>query len=72
MTNTTIVEPKPNLFQRGAAKLKQHERKILIATTVTSTVIAIAQHSGIKQHNAFLKEKGLFDEFYGIESAIEA
>lgn len=42
--------------------------KIAIAITGTAAVTAAAclamNQEAIKQHNEFLKEKGLFDEFY--------
>lgn len=68
--NTTSV--KPNLAQKAVAGWKKHERKILIATTVTSTAAAVVFRSGIAQHNAFLKEQGLYEQFYNIEAATEA
>lgn len=62
----TPVATKPNALQKAVAAVKKHERKILIATTVTSTAAAVLMRSGISQHNAFLKERGLFDEFYNM------
>lgn len=50
--------------------LKKHERKILIATTVVSTTSAVLMKTGLAQHNAFLKEHGLFDEFYGLNQNV--
>lgn len=44
----------------------KHERKILVTTTVVSTTAAVLMRTGIAQHNAFLKEKGLFEEFYNL------
>lgn len=64
MSETTIA--KPNFVQKSVAAVRKHERKILIATTVTSTALAVVMRSGIAQHNAFLKEKGLYEEFYSI------
>jgi hypothetical protein len=60
----TTPNPKPKLHQKLAAGWKKHERKILIATTVTSTAAAVVFRSGIAQHNAFLKEHGLYEQFY--------
>jgi hypothetical protein len=60
----TAPETKPNVRQRLAAGWKKHERKILIATAVTSTTAAVVFRSGIAQHNAFLKEHGLYEQFY--------
>lgn len=72
MSSTTATTDKPKLTERVVAGWKKHERKILIATTVTSTGLAIAMRSGIAQHNAFLKEHGLYEQFYEIESTLEA
>lgn len=44
--------------------VRKHERKILITTTVVSTTAAVLMRSGIAQHNEFLKEHGLFEQFY--------
>ena len=57
---------KTNPFNKAVAGWKKHERKILIATTVTSTGLAVLMRTGIAQHNAFLKEHGLYDQFYAI------
>lgn len=46
--------------------VKRNERKILVTTTVVSTTAAVVMRTGIHQHNEFLKERGLFDEFYAI------
>ena len=64
----TTPENKPKFHQKLAAGYKKHERKILIATTVTSTGLAIAFRSGIAQHNAFLKEHGLYEQFYQLNA----
>lgn len=42
----------------------RNERKILITTAVVATTAAVLMRTGIKQHNDFLKEHGLFDAFY--------
>ena len=48
------------------AAYKKHERKIL-ATALTASVLAnLAMRNGIAQHNAFLKEHGLYETFYDI------
>jgi hypothetical protein len=46
--------------------VKRNERRILITTTVVSTTAAVVMRSGIAQHNEFLRERGLFDEFYNL------
>lgn len=44
----------------------RNERKILITTTVLSTTAAVVMRSGIHQHNEFLRERGLYEEFYAL------
>lgn len=53
-------------------KLKQHERKILITATVVSTGAAIVMRTGIAQHNEFLRQHDLYEQFYDITNSIEA
>lgn len=60
------IAAQPSTQSKIAGVWKKHERKILITTTVISTVIAVGSRTGIAQHNAFLKEKGLFNEFYDL------
>lgn len=45
----------------------RNERRILATTTVVSLTAAVVMRSGIAQHNEFLKEHGLFEEFYKTE-----
>lgn len=71
MTEQTTATAKPTLREKAAVAWKKHERKILIATTVTSTGVAVLMRAGISQHNAFLKEHGLYEQFYNIEAATE-
>lgn len=44
----------------------KHERKILITTNVVALGAALMMRTGIKQHNDFLKEHGLFEAFYAL------
>lgn len=60
------LDTKPNALQKAATFWKKHERKILIVTTVTSVGTAVIMRSGIAQHNAFLKEHGLYEQFYAL------
>jgi hypothetical protein len=62
----TNVTPKPKLHQKLVAGYKKHERKILVSATVISTSAAIVFRTGIHQHNDFLRERGLYDEFYAL------
>jgi hypothetical protein len=49
----------------------KHERKILVTLTVASTGAALVMRTGIKQHNEFLKEHGLFEQFYALAENTE-
>jgi hypothetical protein len=44
----------------------KHQTKILVTATVASTAAAVVMRTGIKQHNDFLKEHGLYEQFYQI------
>lgn len=46
----------------------QHRTKIAVGVAVVSTAAALLMRTGIKQHNAFLKEHGLYDQFYNPEA----
>lgn len=50
--------------------VRKHERKILITATVISTGAAVMMRSGIAQHNAFLKEHGLYEQFYALTEEV--
>jgi hypothetical protein len=44
--------------------------KTKIVTVVAATAVAViaVQRAGLNQHNEFLREKGLFDEYYAPET----
>lgn len=44
----------------------QHKTALSVSTAVAVTAVAVRKLDGtaLAQHNEFLKEKGLFDEFY--------
>lgn len=44
----------------------KHERLILVTTTVVSTTSAVLMRTGIAQHNEFLKQHGLYEQFYAL------
>lgn len=60
------TETKQSVVARTVNFVRRNERRILITTTVVSTTAAVVMRTGIKQHNEFLKEHGLFDQFYEI------
>ena len=41
-----------------------NQTKIVAVTISTLAVVVVAQRAGLKQHDDFLKEKNLYDEFY--------
>jgi hypothetical protein len=41
-----------------------HQTKILATTTVLSVLVAVGMRAGLDQHDEFLKEHDLFDEYY--------
>jgi hypothetical protein len=45
----------------------RNERKILVTTAVVATTAAVLMRTGIKQHNDFLKEHDLYEEFYALD-----
>lgn len=47
----------------------RHKTKIAVAATavVTATVCVAMNRSEIKQHDEFLKNHGLYDEYYAID-----
>ena len=45
----------------------RNQTRILVATTVVSTTFAAIELRANLQHNKFLKEKNLFDEYYTID-----
>ncbi len=44
--------------------VRRNKTRILLATTVILTGVVVVQHKGIKQHNEFLTENGMYDAFY--------
>jgi hypothetical protein len=55
-----------NKFKKAAASTKQFVSDHKTAITVTGTaLVCLAIHRfALKGHNEFLKEKGLYEEFY--------
>ena len=44
--------------------VKEHKSTIVALAIITPTMIAYAQHVGLKQHDEFLKEHDLYETFY--------
>ena len=44
--------------------VRRYKTRALVTSTAISLVVVAIQQRGIKQHDAFLKDKGLYDEFY--------
>ena len=66
MTETTVT--KQSRLAPVKNFLVRNERRILVTATVVSTTAAVVFRTGIHQHNEFLREHGLYDEFYSIEN----
>lgn len=47
--------------------MKRNQTKILAATAIVATTAAVAMRVGLAQHNAFLKEHNLYEEFYALD-----
>ncbi|QJD49768.1 hypothetical protein SEA_CLUBPENGUIN_44 [Streptomyces phage ClubPenguin] len=45
----------------------RNKTKILATTTVVATGAAVLMRIGLHQHNDFLREKGLYEEFYTLD-----
>lgn len=46
------------------AFVQRNERKILVTTTIVATTGMVIMRTGLKQHDDFLREHGLYDQFY--------
>jgi hypothetical protein len=44
--------------------VRRHQTQILITTTVVATAIALGMKKGLNEHDEFLKEHDLYDEYY--------
>lgn len=58
------MENEKKVTTRAKKIWADHKTKILTATTVLSTTTAVVMRIAIKQHDDFLREKGLYEEFY--------
>lgn len=45
----------------------KHERKIVYSALAVTTTGMLLFRSGVKAQNKFLKEKGLYDEYYYLD-----
>lgn len=64
MTENTT--PKQNPLAPAIAFVAKHKTKLLVGVAATSVAVNVLQGKALSQHNAFLKENGLFDAFYDI------
>jgi hypothetical protein len=44
-----------------------HKTQILVTVAVVTTAVAAIEVRAIQQHNSFLKEKDLYDEYYTMD-----
>lgn len=45
----------------------RNQTKILVTVAAVATTATVIQQIGIKQHNDFLKEHDLYEEFYALD-----
>jgi hypothetical protein len=50
--------------------VRRNRTRILVVTTITLAGVVAIQQRGIKQHNEFLKENGLFEKFYELSETV--
>lgn len=58
------IKPRTNPARTIVSTLKKHDRKILVVALTASVAGNVLMRTGIAQHNAFLKEHGLYETFY--------
>ena len=67
LEQTDVVEQDSKfktIFIKTASFLKKHESKILGGAVVITTTAAVLMRLGLNEHDKFLTEKGLYDEYY--------
>lgn len=57
-------QPKQSVTATIKNFANQHKTKFLVMTTVASTAYAVVARAGIAQHNEFLKQHDLYEQFY--------
>lgn len=60
------IDTKPNLLTRAKNVVASRKTEILVVTNVATLAVCVLMKSGIAQHNAFLKEHGLYEQFYDL------
>ena len=55
------------ILNKTASFYQKHERKIFGTALVLTTSAAVLMRLGLVQHDKFLIEKGLYDEYYDVE-----
>lgn len=67
----TEIATKQSAVTRIKNAVVKYERPILITTTAVSVTAAVLMRKGIAQHNEFLKEHGLYEQFYALATTPE-
>lgn len=62
--------PQETTHTPNRVKAFVQKHKVAIAVVTTATTMAVLNRMALKQHNDFLKEKGLYEEFYTPEEEI--
>lgn len=57
---------KTSRFARAKNVYVRNERRILLTVTAVSLTANVVMRTGISQHNDFLREHGLYDQFYNV------
>lgn len=60
------------MFEKTKTSAKKFvaEHKFLVYNAAAAvTLLVVLQHKGLKQHDDFLKEHGLYEQFYNPEAA---
>jgi hypothetical protein len=69
-SNETIHHHKEKTMNDIAVKAKNfvvaHKTGILVTALVVTTTACVLMKNGISQHNQFLKDHDLFEEFYNL------
>lgn len=67
----TEIATKQSTVTRIKNVFVKYERPILIGIAGTSVAAALVMRKGIAQHNEFLKEHGLYEQFYALATTPE-
>ena len=68
---TTLINPKGHLMNKIITSTKavwhRNKGKLAVAGVITTFAVFKLHQISLNQHNDFLKEKGLYEEFYTLD-----